>query len=141
MPAQVNHMQHLQNSYYDATRKGGLIDFTRQVRTEKKDLSGKYTINQDNLANLFSKTVWHTIKTRNGHRKLENIVTGIVVEYRNHDNKGGIDPGAAETIFYQVQEHLNILCNQIYNYTNNNWTYQPDYPASVKRFVEYLKMV
>ena len=90
-----NIVQHLENAYLDAKRKGGLIDFTHQVRGDENDLQGKYSIQQKDLTTLFSDNVWVECKKKGGHRKIQNIVTGIRVEYANHDNSGGIDPGAA----------------------------------------------
>lgn len=121
----------LKDSYLDATRKDGLIDFTIQVHT------GKYSVKQADLDNLFTKTVWIDQKVKGGHRKLENAVTKIVVEYSNHAKD--IDPGAAETILNQVQEHLNILCNEIFRYEKDNWKVDPDYGVSVERWLKWKK--
>ncbi len=63
-------------------------------------------------------------------------MTGVVIEYANHDNKGGIDPGAAVTLLEGGQKHLNILCDNIFNYKPNHRKAEPDYAASVRRFMD-----
>ncbi len=131
--------QILKECYHDATRKGGLIDFTKAIRTDKNNLQGKYSIAQEDLTKLFSDKVCKDCKKVGGHRKIENIVTGVVIEYANHNNSGGVDPGAALTIFHSVQTHLNILCNQIFSCHVNNWKSEPDYVASVDRLIEFKK--
>ncbi|MEI8301254.1 MAG: hypothetical protein WCG10_06585 [Chlamydiota bacterium] len=129
----------LRECYHDATCKGGLIEFTQQIRTYENNFQGKYSVTQEDLTKLFSEKVWRDCKKVGGHRKIENIVTGTVIEYANHDNSRGIDPGAVMTIFSAVQEHLNILCNQIFAYKINNWKNEPDYLASVERFIALKK--
>ena len=119
-------------SYQEATCKNGLIDFTKQVRGEKNDFSGKYSVASNDLANLFSEKVWAS-GDKGGHRKLKNSISGIVIEYGNHGNDGGIDPGAALSIFHQVQEHLDFLCNKIFAYKKFHWKEKPDLDASVER--------
>ncbi len=123
--------------YLDATRKGGLIEFTRDVRGEDGKESGKYSIKQTDLDTLFSKSVWNEQKTGSGHRKLKHIITGIVIEYADH--KKEIDSGAAKTILEQVQKHLNILCNEVFCYTTGNWKEEPDYSAVLLRLEKSLK--
>lgn len=118
----------LQESYHDATRKGGLIDFTKKIRTEKNDSSGKFSVKESELSRLFSKPVWDELSTKSGHRKIKNKITDVVVEYANHNKD--IDPGAAQTIFEAVQNHLNILNNDIFSYKSNNWKTNPDYQVS-----------
>ncbi len=119
-------------AYQEATRKNGLIEFTQTIRGDENDLSGKYSVKTSQLTTLFSETVWREIKTKSGHRKIESVITGVVVEYGNHSSD--IDPGAAETILGVLQKHLNILCNDIFAYTQGNWKSEPDYGASALRW-------
>jgi hypothetical protein len=117
--------------YHDATRKDGLIDFTSKIRTEKNDLSGKFFVKQNDLTRLFSKDAWSELKTGSGHRKIDNKVTHVVIEYKNHTKD--IDPGAVETIFNAVQDHLNILSNKVFLYSQNHWKSAPDYKSAINR--------
>ena len=132
-------IQALQDCYTDATRKDGLIAFTQKIRTPKNDLSGKYSVKQKDLDKLFSENVWVDLKKVGGHRKLQNKVTGVIIEYAAHGNKGGIDPGAALTILDAVQNHLNILGNDVFKYEKCNWKKEPDYQASVRRLEDLQK--
>jgi hypothetical protein len=135
-PASLEHCeQDLRNCYRDATRKGGLIDFSRKVRTDANDLSGKYSIHRDDIAALFSASVWRDCKKAGGHRKVANIVTGVIIEYPNHHNQSGIDPGVVETLLDRICKHLNILSNTVFDYRTHNWKYEPDYVASARRLL------
>jgi hypothetical protein len=119
---------HLVNSYHDVVKKNGLIDFTKKARKDK------YSIKQQHLTNLFSKTVWSDSHKKSGHRKLINCVTGVVIEYSDHDKN--IDPGAVGSILEAVQNHLNIIGNNIFCYDQYNWKEEPDYKASVNRWLK-----
>lgn len=123
----------LQLSYENAIRENGLIAFTREVRGEKNDNQGKYSITSKRLEGLFSSTVWKSIPKPGGHLKFKHVVTGTVIEYKNHDLKGRIDPGAVMTILDNVQETLNILGNKVFNYKSHNWKEKPDYKAAMYR--------
>ncbi|NGX34062.1 MAG: hypothetical protein K1060chlam1_00409 [Candidatus Anoxychlamydiales bacterium] len=120
----------LKDSYLDATRKKGLIDFTKEIRGQKNDFSGKYQIKLSDLHNLFSETVWEDEKKTGGHIKLKHKVTNVVIEYKNH-GKNTVDPGAALDIFDQVQTHLNILGNDIFAYKTRNWKQEPVYQKAI----------
>jgi hypothetical protein len=121
----------LEASYLDATRKNGLIDFTQQVRTDKNDMSGKYSVKQKDLDNLFSASVWKEHEKKGGHRKLTSLVTGVVVEYPNHAKD--IEPGSAETVLHAVQKHLNILHNDVFGNKARNWKDAPDYSKILRQ--------
>jgi len=123
-------------SYIDVTQRNGLIEFTKKVWGPDKDQKGKYSIKQQDLDNLFSDSVWKIEKKPGGHRKLSHKVTNIVVEYKAHDNRNNMDPGAVIKILDQVQKHLNILCDDIFAYSSENWKDEPDYDASVIRAEE-----
>ena len=127
----------LKNAYTDVVRKQGLIDFTAEIRTEKKDFSGKYSVKQARLDNLFSGSAWKEITTKSGHRKLTNEITHVVVEYGNHEKD--IDPGAAKSVFDAVQEHINMLFKIIYPGKVQSWKVEPDYKGSVARWSEFIK--
>lgn len=122
----------LQESYQNATRKGGLIEFTQEIRTDKNNFFGKYSVTFNRIGKLFTENVWSEVATGSGHRKFENQVTHIMIEYKNHGE--GVDPGAAQSIFEQVQTHLNILNDEIFHYVVYNWKTEPDYEASVDRW-------
>ncbi|HEU64397.1 MAG: hypothetical protein KR126chlam4_01176 [Candidatus Anoxychlamydiales bacterium] len=126
----------LRESYLDTTRKNGLIDFTKKVRGQKNDFSGKYQIKLNDLDTLFSDTVWEDERKKGGHRKLINRVTRIVIEYKHH-GKNTVDPGAAKDIFDQVQLHLDILCDQIFAYSGSKWGNKPNYEKASTNLSRY----
>ncbi len=120
----------LKESYLDATRKKGLIDFTKTVRSPKNDFSGKYHIKLNDLDTLFSRTLWHDAGKIGGHKKLTHKITQIVIEYKHH-GKNTVAPVAVKDIYDQVQAHLNILCNDIFAYQKNNWQQEPNYEEAL----------
>jgi hypothetical protein len=123
-------VEFLVGSYQEAVKH--LIPFTAKVRTPNNDLSGKYSVSSKELDRLFSEALWAS-KPAGGHRKLINRLTRVVVEYKNHDTKGGVDPGAVLTILDQVQKHLNILCNHVFCYSKKHWKTEPDYKVAAER--------
>ncbi|NGX33017.1 MAG: hypothetical protein K1060chlam4_01076 [Candidatus Anoxychlamydiales bacterium] len=132
----VSQIKVFKDSYLDATRKNGLIEFTQTVRGPKNDFSGKYLIKLNDLDTLFSDTVWQDERKKGGHRKLINRVTKIVIEYKHH-GKTTVDPGAIREIYDQVQQHLNILCNDIFAYKLNNWNQEPNYEKALTNLEGY----
>ncbi|NGX49126.1 MAG: hypothetical protein K940chlam5_00722 [Candidatus Anoxychlamydiales bacterium] len=128
--APVSQIEILRDSYLDATRKNGLIDFTQTVRGPKNDFPGKKQIKLNDLDTLFSDTVWQDQRKKGGHRKLINKVTKIVIEYKHHDGTN-VDPGAIRDIYDQVQKHLNILGNDIFAYKLKNWRDEPNYEKAL----------
>lgn len=134
--SQTKYQDLLKESYAEATGKSGLIVFTKNILVKDKDgkfvLRARNAIKQHQLTNLFSKKTWIDTHKKGGHRKLVNSITGITIEYSAHQNP--IEPGAATSIYKAIQEHLNILCNQIFCYKNRNWKDTPDYYASYERW-------
>lgn len=121
---------YLEASYHEATRK--LIDFTQQIRTDQNDLSGKTSVKLRDLRNLFDTSLWEDRPAKSGHRILKNRITHIRVEYGNHKND--VEPGDAEDVYNQVQEHLNILNNIIFAYSAHNWKVPPDYTRAIVNY-------
>jgi len=113
-------------SFNNATRRQGEISFLREVRTEKNDDFGKYSVKLDRLRNIFKSSVWFQHKTKSGHLKFSHKVTGIIIEFKNHGRGNNVDPGAVETIKKNLQEHENILGNEIFMFKSKNWQSLPD---------------
>lgn len=123
----------LMECYRDATRKDGLIEFTRSMRANEI----KYSLTPDHLNRLFASNVWVECPKKGGHRKLQNQVTHVVIEYSNHDKE--VDPGSAQTILDAVQSHLNKLSNEIFAKGRDCWKKPPDYAAAANRIVTQRK--
>jgi hypothetical protein len=123
----------LYESCREVTRKNGLVDFIYEVRGSENHMSGKESIKQADLDNLFSKKVWKE-HDKAGHRKLTNEITGVVVEYANHSK--AIDTKAVVTIVQQLQTHVNILHNDIFKMSKRGWPddlSELDYKAALSR--------
>lgn len=124
----------LEGSYIEATNR--LIEFTANVRGLKNNNQGKYSVKFRDLDQLFDKNLWIEHKTSSGHRKLENKVTGVITGYSKH---GNLDPGAVQDILEDVQEHLNILHNEIFRFKPRGWTVCPNFDKAVVSFLEWEK--
>ena len=130
-PAATTTMERmLEASYKEATCKDGLIDFTARIRG---DDTAKYSIKRTDLNHLFERSLWIPNHS-GGHKEWKHPVTHVVVEYV--DRHKDIDPGAVTTILEQVQKHLNILCNDIFRYTTDNWKEEPNYREAARRVLD-----
>ena len=80
-----------------------------------------------------SQPLWKQVTTGNGHAAFKHEITGVVIGFQNH---GGsiMNPKHVVALREGVQTHLNILCNDIFKYTSNNWKSAPDYKASLTRY-------
>ncbi len=113
----------LQKSYQEVVKDGGLSDF---VETAKMD---KYSIKTRKFQSLFDKNLWRDASSPSGHVVIKNIFTRVVINYSNHEPY--IDPGAVESLSLKIQNHINLLGNNLFLYKNSNWKTQPDYESAV----------
>jgi predicted RNA binding protein YcfA (HicA-like mRNA interferase family) len=129
-------IQFFRHCYQDITRKKGLLAFIKDVRGPENDYSGKYSVKQTDLDNLFTRGVWSERTTRSGHRKFVHPVTKVVVEYADHNKN--IDPGAAKDIMEQIQRHVNFIGNNILYATGKryNWSQEPDFEKAEKNWTK-----
>ena len=120
----------LQTAYDEAVRPNGLIAFVTKLR----DPAEKYNLSKDEVYVLFKGCpLWQEQATKSGHVAFKHQITGIVVGYQNH---GGpkVDPGGAVSLRDQVQQHLNILANNVFSYTVQHWKTEPDWALSEQRY-------
>jgi hypothetical protein len=122
----------LKESYVNAKT---LIEFTKEVRGKDNSCYGKYSINSQKIQKLFNSKVWVSLNDKGGHIKKQHAITKTIIEYKNHDNKNGIDPGAVMTILDTVQTVLNVLGNDVFKYKLRNWKTEPNYEAALKRLI------
>jgi hypothetical protein len=113
----------LQKSYQEVVKDGGLSDF---VETAKLD---KYSIKTRKFQSLFDKNLWVNASSPSGHIVIKNIFTKVVINYSNHESC--IDPGAVESLAMTIQNHINLLGNNLFLYKNNNWKSEPDFGSAV----------
>jgi hypothetical protein len=99
-------------------------------------MSGKYGCKRNTIDNLFENAVWKNISTESGHKVFQNIFTKVVVNYSNH--KDPVDPAAVITIADKIQDHINILGNEIFCFTTENWKEAPDFIKSAKRVIDAM---
>jgi hypothetical protein len=118
----------LRASFLDAKT---LISFLEEVRGPKNDLSGKYNFRLKDLRGIFSKDVWTDTSDPGGHTKLKHKITGVVINYSNH--KDPVDPGAMASIVDKVQEHVNILGNDIFSFNKRNFKEAPDFEKIARK--------
>ena len=67
--------------------------------------------------------MWQEVALASGHRRLINRVTGMRIEYADHGKSKDIDEGRNLEIFNRVQEHLNILSDEIFGLRHHKWDY------------------
>ena len=120
----------IQQSYDEVQRN--LVDFTNDIRTDNNDMPGKYSLRVRDLDKIFDASLWEDRTRKTGHRILKNRVTHIVINYSHHESD--VDPGAAITILESVQEHINILHDQIFKYPGYGWNTPPNYAQSILNY-------
>ena len=119
----------LEESYDNAF---GLIEFMKFVRTEKNDFSGKNNCKLKTISGLFSKSVWSDVSSPGGHITVKHKFTGIVINFSNH--KDPVDKGAVVDIAEKIQEHLNILGNEVFMF-KSNWKELPNFEKIAKKLL------
>ena len=120
----------LQAVYYEATSNNGLINLTKELRAD----GAKYDQDADKIAAIFDGLpLWEKQKTASGHACYKHLLSGKVVGWQAHGDKG-INPGHVVELLNVVQDHLNLFCNEIFDYKHKNWKAEPDYGASARRF-------
>lgn len=113
----------LQQAYQEATRNNGLIELIATLRQPNE----KYTTKKDTIYSIFKNSLlWDEEETKNGHVKFKHRITQIVIGYQNHGGST-MDPGGVDTLTKLLQEHLNILANDIFKYTVNHWKEEPNW--------------
>ena len=72
---------------------------------------------------------WSIRPGASGHMTFVNSVTGITVCAIHH--AGELNNAAKKKLMERIQEHMNILCNDVFMYKTNNWVNEPDYKQAV----------
>jgi hypothetical protein len=78
--------------------------------------------------------VWERGKSGDGHATFKNALTGVVIGFQAHGKDNTLKPGQVVQLRDGIQGHLNILCNEVFQYTNKNWKAEPDYEKSLKNY-------
>lgn len=127
----------LQDEHRDVTKKGGLYDLVRELR---EDPNAKYKLSRKRLTSLFeSATNWTRVKNSSGHAIFKNNLTGVTVCWQAHSgshNSTEVSPNQAVSLMDDVQSHMNILHDKVFYITRSNWSRQPDFPNSTRRYIQ-----
>ena len=126
----------LNTSYRHCTTK--LIPFLMNARQPKQ----KQTIKLTDLDKLFSAAaLWIAQEGNTGHRKFIHKITQVVIEYPGHAQKKDptLPPFVQRQIFNQIEDHVNIMGNDIFRYVIRNWKEKPDYPKALENYEQWLK--
>lgn len=122
----------LQTAYLEATNPNGLINLLAKLREPDE----KYKTKKTTIYAIFSNCpLWEEEMTKSGHVKFKHKITQVVIGYQNHGD-AELDPGGVVSLLKEVQRHLNILCNDIFNYQRNNWKYEPNWAEAEQRLAQ-----
>lgn len=122
----------LRGLHHEITRSGGLIDFTKKVRQPgKAELNHSVKVKRVALEALFAnKAVWEQEKTGNGHAKYTcKLVPGVHIGFPKHGDNEVYDD-ILEGILKNVQEIINISCDQVFQI--QGWNIQPNFERSAE---------
>lgn len=124
----------LQAAYQSAAAKGKLIDLTKTLRDDVDGL-----LKHEDLIALFKGLEdWDKPKQSTGHVKFKNRLTGISVGFSGHGNPV-LATHEKKALLETIQEHLNILCNDIFKYKTKNWKEEKDPEQSLKNYKNWCK--
>ncbi len=132
----------LKNSYEEATAKNGLISLVTEMQEAFKaqhEGQGRAVIATQRVASVIEKSgsLWESTGQATGHKPFKHKVTGVVIGYEGHGPKE-IYGYHLEVLHKNLQDHLNILCNDIFAYKTKNWKTEPDYEVSLSRYNKWL---
>jgi hypothetical protein len=128
MSLSINLKNDLQLAYNGATQKNGLINLTKELRSN----NGLSNVKIQTISTLFkSLPLWKQHKKSSGHVKFKHKITDINVEFPAHNSRkeSTFTPFVSKQILEQVQKHLNIMGNDIFTYKKYNWKQCPNLKA------------
>lgn len=115
----------LKQAYSNAT--GRLIPFLTQTHACQTN------VRMSAVNKIFDHPAWKAHNMSSGHKKFTHIVTQQVVEYAGHDKD--LDLGALKRLRTTIQDIVNQLGNDIFNFKTFNWKTEPNWKESEKRFI------
>ncbi len=128
--------ERLRDAYDSATKNNGLIELCKKIRQ-----GGSFKRQEvGNILDGLSED-WEKIPKASGHKEYKNSITGIVIGFQNHSSgkDSVVSPRILNTLLDQIQLHLNILCNVIFDYRSNNWKNPPVYPQALSNLSFFKK--
>jgi hypothetical protein len=129
----------LQRAYLEATANNGLIFLVKKLRNE-----GTGNLRKDEIRRIFESLsrqfgLWENVATGSGHTKYRHGLTGAVIGWQAH-GPTNLPQAQAKEILEVVQDHLNLLHNDIFQYTSKGWRGEPNYIASEPRFRQWRQL-
>lgn len=129
----------LHAAFYEVV--GPIDAYILKLRT---DPEAKNQITRNQLKAMFKgMTLWKKAKKGSGHIKYKHAITGITVSFQGHvTGKMKLSTITAEQatgICTAFQNHVNILGNDIFRFTLNNWSFIPNLDVAVKNYANWRK--
>jgi hypothetical protein len=122
----------LQKAYYEVVRNNGINGLVCLLR---QNPTARYNIRRQDLLNLFSNLpLWKRTDSGDGHVCFQNILTNVRIGFQGHGKTTEIKASQAMDIMEQLQEHMNILGNDIFAYRTRSWKYEPNYEQAVANY-------
>lgn len=134
----MDRLTSLKKSYEEATANNGLIALVTEMQealAAQRQGMGRATIATQRVASVIERSgsLWESTGQATGHKPFRHKVTDVVIGYEGHGPKE-IYGHHLEVLCANLQQHLNILCNDVFAYQTRNWKTEPDYVASVNRY-------
>ena len=95
--------------------------------------SQDYHVKRKELDLSFPKIAGWEKKDSGGHAKFQHKVTHTIVEYQSHGPQT-ISKNIQDQVLENVQNHINILGNEIFKYQSNNWKDEPNYETALRNY-------
>ncbi len=124
----------LRTAWFEVGHHGPIDRIVSDLREE----SGCKNLSRDKLEAAFqSCPLWKRSGQSNGHATYKHSITRVVVGWQAHSgghNSSCVPESQAKELRDRLQYHINILGNEIFKYTINNWKNQPDYNHSLTNY-------
>lgn len=122
----------LRVEFYDITKKGGIGDLIRNLRTTTTALDRRALVRR--FQELGS---WQKVKKSSGHMEFKNRLWGDTVSFQNHPgvrNEFVLSLDHRSQLLEVLQKHVNFFGNEVFAFTKHNWKYEPDFKKAAERF-------
>lgn len=125
----------LRMAYYEVANNGPVDEYVTALQQSNQL---KYSQSLNKIQSMFNGTImslWTRTDTRNGHVKYRHAITQVTVEFSARLNP--LDPGAAYELYEKLQQHINILGNEIFKFTTHNWKIVPDFNRALANYTQW----
>lgn len=124
----------LRTAYEEVMKKDGIGDYVVLIRENPEQ---RYKVKRAAMKTLLDNSAtWDYLKTGSGHHAWKNKITGITVGFQGHSStqQAEIPASQAVALMDTLQEHINILGNDIFRYRTANWKSEPDFDQALKNY-------